>query len=240
MTSARDVLERAGQAVVGRLLDLDARVMERRDPTSTGPLDVASVSWTSELESRWSEVRGELDAALAQSMRLPETDQVAGASQGAEGSWRTCVLHWYGRSPEPTVRRFPVTASLVACIPDVQIAGFTVLGARSHIPEHRGPSRSFRYHLGIRVPGPTGSCRLRVGDETLTWEEGRSLAFDDRTPHEAWNDSAADRYVLFVQTAWRTRGAAGVLHRGTDTVLKLVTRAVPSRVAALDSSLNVR
>ena len=51
-----------------------------------------------------------------------------------------------------------------------------------------------------------------MGDEVVTWADGRSLAFDDRTPHEAWNDSDEVRYVLFVQVAWPLPGIAGRLH----------------------------
>lgn len=52
-----------------------------------------------------------------------------------------------------------------------------------------------RFHLGLRIPGP---CRLRVGDETAAWTEGRALVFDDTHEHEAWNDSDGERGVLFV------------------------------------------
>jgi beta-hydroxylase len=55
-----------------------------------------------------------------------------------------------------------------------------------------------RYHLGLIVPQPPSSCRIRVGPDTRCWAEGRSLIFDDRYPHEAWNEASSHRTVLFV------------------------------------------
>jgi beta-hydroxylase len=37
-----------------------------------------------------------------------------------------------------------------------------------------------------------------VADEIRSWQEGRSLIFDDSFDHEAWNDSDRHRVVLFV------------------------------------------
>jgi ornithine lipid ester-linked acyl 2-hydroxylase len=44
---------------------------------------------------------------------------------------------------------------------------------------------------------PSG-CRLRVGNETRFWLEGRCLIFDDTTEHEAWNDSEFARGMLLL------------------------------------------
>ncbi|MGH9785165.1 MAG: aspartyl/asparaginyl beta-hydroxylase domain-containing protein, partial [Terriglobia bacterium] len=48
------------------------------------------------------------------------------------------------------------------------------------------------------IPEPKTDCRIRVGSEVRTWEEGKSLIFDDSHPHEAWNDSNFYRVVLLV------------------------------------------
>jgi beta-hydroxylase len=55
-----------------------------------------------------------------------------------------------------------------------------------------------RYHLGLIVPGPEGSCKIRVGTDVQYWKEGKSLIFDDSHPHEVWNDCDSYRVVLFV------------------------------------------
>ena len=55
-----------------------------------------------------------------------------------------------------------------------------------------------RYHLALEVPEPRSACRIRVDDRVASWEEGRSLVFDDTYEHEAWNDPDARRVILFV------------------------------------------
>lgn len=220
------------------LLALDSRVLERVDPVVDHPLDPSSFPWSVALANDWRVVRAELDTALRGGVVIPETDQVIGRPQGAHGRWSTFVLRWYGRTTAAALDRFPSTSALLGTIPHLQIAGFTVLGPGSHIPAHRGPSRSYRYHLGVIVPGPPGSCRLRLGSTTVAWAEGESLAFDDRTEHEAWNDSDETRYVLFAQTAWPASGARGVLHRVADRALAASTSDVLRRSEELDFALN--
>jgi beta-hydroxylase len=84
-------------------------------------------------------------------------------------------------------------------IPGMSTALFSILGPGKHIREHRGYYNGFlRYHLGLVVPGPVGACRIRVADQVRCWEEGKSLIFDDTNRHEAWNETAQDRVVLYV------------------------------------------
>ena len=58
-----------------------------------------------------------------------------------------------------------------------------------------------RRWLALIVPG---KCRLRVGNETREWEEGKAWAFDDTIEHEAWNDSDQPRYI-FICDIWSPR-----------------------------------
>ncbi len=52
-----------------------------------------------------------------------------------------------------------------------------------------------RLHLGLKVPS---DCGLRVGTESRSWEEGRTLVFHDSFEHETWNRSHQTRVVLIV------------------------------------------
>src|SRR5207253_7082607 len=66
-------------------------------------------------------------------------------------------------------------------------------------PDHRVPSEGVRrYPLALKIPQPTEACRIRVGGEYATWQEGSSLLFDDSYEHEAWNDTDGIRVVLFM------------------------------------------
>ncbi len=81
----------------------------------------------------------------------------------------------------------------------MKTAFFSILEGGKHLPHHRGPFKGvLRYHLGLIMPTPPETCRIRVGQDYRSWEEGKSLIFDDTHDHEAWNDSTQRRVVLFV------------------------------------------
>jgi beta-hydroxylase len=223
---------------VEALLRLDQRLLERQHPRVDRPLDPRSQPWVPPLEAAYPDIRAELDGLLRDGVRFPETSEVVGDDQGNEGRWSTYMLCAYGRWLEFNCARAPLTTTLVRPVPHVQIAGFAVLHGGTHLPRHRGPSKALRYHLGLVVPGPPGACRLDVGDETHEWAEGRSLLFDDSVEHEAWNDTDADRYVLFVEARWPSSGLVGVVDRLAQGVLGFAARGVPARAAELDAALN--
>jgi beta-hydroxylase len=227
-----------GGRAIGAALLADQRLIERRQPRVEAPLDLTGHAWIGVLEAGFADVRDELDQLLADGIRFPETSDIVGRDQGNEGRWSTYMLCAYGTWLEANCARTPRTTALVRQVPAVQIAGFAVLHGGTHLPRHRGPSKALRYHLGIRVPGPPGACRITVGDQTHEWAEGRSLLFDDSVQHEAWNDTDEDRYVLFVERPWAIGGLTGLVDRAAQGLLRLGAREVPQRAAELDLALN--
>ncbi len=220
------------------LIALDARVVERAVPLTNQSVDPFDVPWAPSIAARWPTVRAELDQLLADGIAMPHVNDVHGGGQGAEGPWTTYVLFSFGRWISANAARCPATTALIADVPDLETAGFTVLAPSTHIPLHRGPFRSLRYQLGVRVPGPPGACRLQVGDEVIVWEDGKSLAFDDAVEHEAWNDADEPRYVLFIQTRWPLPGWRGRVHAAIHHLLARPVRDLPERVRRLDAALN--
>jgi beta-hydroxylase len=240
LSPLRRRLETGAGRGLGALLEADERLVNRQTPPATGALDPSTPAWSSRLRAGWPEMRVELDRLVADGVCLPETNDLVGADQGAEGRWTTYLLCWYGSWLDANARRCPATAALLRQVPDVQVAGFTVLDGRTHIPAHRGPAKSYRWQLGVRIPEPPGACRLRVGDDVVEWSDGSTLAFDDRTEHEAWNDADDPRYVLFVQVPWPVSGLTAVAHRGAHRVFATATRRIPRQAEALDRRLNPR
>jgi ornithine lipid ester-linked acyl 2-hydroxylase len=62
------------------------------------------------------------------------------------------------------------------------------------------------------VPEPRERCRIRVGDEYASWNEGKVLVFDDTYEHEVWNDTEGVRVVLFLDVVRPLRFPADVLN----------------------------
>jgi beta-hydroxylase len=134
------------------------------------------------------------------------------------GTWATLGLIIAGHRVEGNCRMCPRTAEFLDQLPEVYSAGFSVLGARSSLPRHVGVEASvLRCHLGIVIPT---DCGMRVGEQVVEWEEGRTIVFDDTIPHEAWNRSPDPKVILLIDFSppWlRDDPTAGVLaQRKTD------------------------
>lgn len=162
--------------------------------------DTAQFRWVAKMESNWRIIRNELDDLLQRPDLVPNLQDIwkeqDALTTGDE--WKTYFFYLYGHRAERNCERCPETARLLHSIPGMTTAMFSILAPGKHLPEHRGPYKGvLRYHLGLIVPEPE-LCRIRVGDDTRSWEEGKSLIFDDSHRHEVWNDSAFHRAVLFV------------------------------------------
>ncbi len=176
------------------------RVMFFRDGDKTF-FDPESFPWVASVEAEWRRVRKELDSLLVHREEIPNFQDVSEAQKVlTEGEqWKTFWLYAYGETAEENCSRCPETVRVLQRIPGMKSAMFSILAPRKHIPEHRGMWKGvLRYHLGLIVPGPEGSSRIRVGKDERFWKEGKSMIFDDSHPHEVWNDCDSYRVVLFV------------------------------------------
>lgn len=162
--------------------------------------DPASMGWPAILEAGWRESRAELDEVLAERDRIPPF-QVVSEEQYAvtrDEGWRVFVFSVFGHPIERNARRCPATARLLAAIPELRNAMFSILAPGKQIPEHRGIYAGLlRYHLGLKVPADAASCEITVAREKRTWREGATLIFDDSFPHSVRNDTPEERVVLF-------------------------------------------
>ncbi len=71
------------------------------------------------------------------------------------------------------------------------------LGWRQHGTRHRGLTKGLvRCDLGLEKPSNKQRCRMKVGGQRFSWEEGERVFFDDTYHHEAWNETDEERAVL--------------------------------------------
>jgi ornithine lipid ester-linked acyl 2-hydroxylase len=153
-------------------------------------LKTRDFAFVADLEARWEGIRDEY-------FSLPENHFEPWVQRRMyEDGWSVFGLYALGRSIRPSLACCPRTAEALAQIPGLVTAGFSRLAPGAHVAPHQGWAQSvYRLHLGLVVPP---DCRLRVGEETRAWEEGRCLIFDDTVEHEAWNCSAQTRAVLLL------------------------------------------
>jgi len=179
-------------------------------------------AWVAAVDAQWRRIREELEVVLRRREDLPNFQDISRGQVGLtnDDRWKTFFFYAYGFQAPQICVRCPETTRILAQIPGMKTAFFSILSPGKHIPRHRGPYKGvIRYHLGLIVPEPKERCRIQVGDEIRHWEEGRSLIFDDTYPHQVWNDTDGLRAVLFVDFVRPLRFPANVLN---GIILKLI------------------
>ncbi|CAJ1921654.1 unnamed protein product [Cylindrotheca closterium] len=168
-------------------------------------------AWCKTLEDHWEIILDEYDDIVKS-----KTLSVVGAGDrgsgqddhrvvGAGSKWTEYVLFGTGSSTGDA----PATKALLEQhLPDAvslaQEGGgeiiFSRLAPGSHIQSHCGPTNiRWTGHLGLIVPESAESCKIRVGDQWHSWQEGKILLFDDSFEHEVRNDSEQERVVLLIR-----------------------------------------
>jgi beta-hydroxylase len=163
-------------------------------------LDSRAFAWTDLLRDNWEAIRDEALRVLAEPEAVPLLDEVSPDHKdiAPPGKWRSYFLHGYGYAVPENLACCPTTAALVARIPDLNSAFFSILAPGARITAHRGVTKGLlTCHLGLIVPD--GRVRMRVDRDYVRWGEGETLIFDDTYQHEVWNDTDETRVVLLIQ-----------------------------------------
>ena len=178
------------------------RIIARSSLVPNDPvLDFRLFAWTALLRDNWEAIREEMMAVAMREEAVPSLATISPDHRSiAEiDKWRSFFLHGYGFPIPENLARCPRTAEVVAQIPGLNSAFFSILAPGTHIPDHRGVIKGLiTCHLGLVVPRD-GDVRMRVHDRIVRWAEGETLVFDDTYRHEVWNDTGHTRVVLLIQ-----------------------------------------
>jgi len=186
-------------------------------------------AWTRALETSWPDILSELKAVLRDRESIPPFHEISPEQRAItqDETWRTYVLYAYGAKANHNCRACPRTTAAVERIPGMKTAFFSILAGGKTIPAHRGPYKGLlRCHLGLIIPGPEGACRIRVGNTSALWQEGKTLIFDDTVVHEVWNDTPDERVVLFIDFSRPMRAPVSWLN---ESVMWLIRRSPYAR-----------
>jgi beta-hydroxylase len=157
--------------------------------------------WIPYLEKNWTAIRDEAQALLTDRMSVPSVRDISPDHRkiAVDDKWRSFFLYGYGVRIDDNCAKCPETTRIIEQIPGLLSAFYSVMLAGAHVPRHTGPTKAIlTAHLGLIVPEKREDCRMQVADNTVSWEEGRVLVFDDMFPHEVWNDTPEDRIILLV------------------------------------------
>jgi aspartyl/asparaginyl beta-hydroxylase (cupin superfamily) len=156
-----------------------------------------------ELDKHFPVIRQELLGLLPEKHLIPRYHELDRSQYRISGNqqdkdWKVFMLYAMGEKPEANRARCPRTSALLDKIPNLFQAFFSILDGGKSIPAHNGPYRGYlRYHLALIVPEKNPPT-IRVKDRYHTWQEGKSVIFDDSWDHEVSNHSDGMRVVLIV------------------------------------------
>jgi beta-hydroxylase len=195
-------LRKSVSRAVRRRTEALERWLASKSLVETGEIiSPAAFPWAAQLEANWQTIRRELDEVMADRSGLPDIQDLSPLQYTIvkEKVWKVFAFRAYGTRIEENCRRCPETARLLDAIPDLEVAFFSVLEPGAHLSAHRGAYKGLiRAHLGLMVPEPRSQVRMQVGNETVYWEEGSCVLFDDTYRHEIWNDTDGVRVVLLI------------------------------------------
>jgi len=216
--SVRDQVTQWTTVAGERALHRIERYIERSSLVETTPfLSPASFPWAAKLEENWKTIRTELEDVLSFQESLPNFQDISTDQKELtdDDRWKTFFFYGYGFRSDANCERCPKTAGLLARVPGMTTAFFSILAPHKQIPSHRGPWKGvIRYHLALMIPEPADQSGIEVGGEVRHWVEGGSLFFDDSYEHRAWNDTDATRVVLFMDVLRPLRRPAADLNKG--------------------------
>lgn len=191
-------------------------VLARSSTVGNPPVfEAGTFPWTAELERNWETIRAEALTVL-QSEDIPVLADISPdhGRLGGDRKWKSFFLYGYGYRVENNCEKCPETARIVARVPGLNSAFFSILAPGARIPRHRGVTKTLvTCHLGIIVPKDWRSVRMAVHDQVVHWHEGKCLVFDDTYYHEVWNETDETRVVLLVQFERPMRQPGRVLGR---------------------------
>ncbi|MBL1080291.1 aspartyl/asparaginyl beta-hydroxylase domain-containing protein [Nocardia sp. 2] len=153
------------------------------------------------IDAAYPAIKREAEKVLGENVDLPQYHDLdpgqTAISATTPRKWKVYYLWSMGKWAEPNATRCPETAAVLAQVPNLFQAFFSILEPGKSVPPHRGYAGYLRYHIGLVVP-KVDPPSIRVRDEWHTWQEGQSVLFDDSWEHEVKNNSNGDRVVLIV------------------------------------------
>ncbi|MFL5044524.1 MAG: aspartyl/asparaginyl beta-hydroxylase domain-containing protein, partial [Xanthobacteraceae bacterium] len=119
-------------------------------------------------------IRQEFDRLLASAGDLPQYHELDSGERKISSTtpkrWNVFMLEIMGHKPQANRARCPETCRVLARVPNMIQAFFSILEPGKSVPEHEGPYLGYlRYHLGLRVPAHNPP-KLVVNGQDHVWK----------------------------------------------------------------------
>jgi beta-hydroxylase len=190
-------------------------------------MDIREFPELAPIADNWETIRAEA-LELYQSGAIQATSRAGNASAYDVGfrtffkqGWSKFYVLWYGETLNSAKRLCPKTAAILAKIPQVNGAMFSLLPPGSQLNRHLDPfAISLRYHLGLATPN-SDACFIDVDGQVHSWRDGQPLLFDETFLHFARNDSDQHRLILMCDIERPLWGLGSIVNAGYRRVARL-------------------
>ncbi|MDF7674160.1 aspartyl/asparaginyl beta-hydroxylase domain-containing protein [Acetobacteraceae bacterium ESL0709] len=218
MASSKAIPKRPFLVRVGKKLRPVCNRLIARDSlvSNAAVLDSANFPWLKALEEASDHIIKECQQVLAGRKALPPLRELSPDHKriAPDESWKSFFLYGYGIKVPENCARAPVTAQLVAGIPGLCNALFSVLDPHGVIPPHYGVTKGMlNCHLGLVIPKDNENCWIMVNGRKLHWQAGKAFVFDDTYQHTVENNTDDIRAILFIQLERPTRGLGRLVQK---------------------------
>lgn len=184
---------------------------------STPYLDVRQFPEMDQVRTNWQMIRDEALKLFDEGyIRAAAGYNDVGFNSFFRTGWKRFYLKWYDDFLPSAKSLCPKTTELLAGIPSIHAAMFTLLPPGGKLVSHRDPfAGSVRYHLGLVTPN-SDTCKIVVDGQPYAWHDGEDVMFDETYIHHAENKSDKTRLILFCDVE---RPLSNPLIRGFNRVV---------------------
>ena len=168
----------------------------------TPVIDARLVPGLNEVAGEWSAMRDEIIPLMRERETIPPLGKISPDHRRIASSpaWKSFFLQGYGYHAADNQARCPLITDAVSRIPGVIVAFLSIMEPGTHVPRHRGLTKSWlNCHLPLMLPQDGKRCEIAVDGRTHRWREGEWFVFDETYPHEVWNMSDEPRVMLLLQ-----------------------------------------
>jgi len=157
------------------------------------------------LEESYKEIRAELEDLLKlprEYWTLNVPGQVNSEHLASPHGWHMLAIVRHGEWNHLFCKHAQRTCALLGSRPEIQNctvsnSNIMQLAPGGLVKPHFGNAPRVAVHLPLIVPEPEAAS-MQIGDQTLYWEEGKVILFDDTYVHSVNHHGVLPRYVLNV------------------------------------------
>ncbi|VVU95638.1 Aspartyl/Asparaginyl beta-hydroxylase [seawater metagenome] len=213
--------------VLSRIVDLSMKVRVKPEEIEPKLISTDNYPITKILEKNWEKIANECKNLPSRMIGLEgrsqfawygdkETENLANSyfkdygwingwkvdEKGVNKKWKNWALVYDGKLLGHNSKICPETSKLLAQIPGIRVAGFSILKTNGDIPPHTDTTgfkyNSLAFHLGLDVPKDAPS-KLYILDSHIKEKNGKAFLFDASFTHSADNKSnTRDRAILYI------------------------------------------